>query len=121
MTEEAQALMRVLLRRHDEVCKNFNVTGPDQVDEGMILRSVISYGVLCERAGAPFLTRIVGQFLGEVAELCAENTWPPLNSMAVNGDTNRPGEGYDTAVNCSFAEWERDVRRCIAFPFPPTI
>ena len=43
------------------------------------------------------------------------NDWPPLNALAVNGETGMPGEGYDGAPGCDLLRWPEEVRRCIAF------
>jgi hypothetical protein len=75
----------------------------------------IAYGDLCTRAGVPHLTRIVGQFLVEVAEWCEAAGFPPLNSLAVNSETGVPGEGYDGAGGFAMDDWPSDVEACIRF------
>jgi len=121
MTEEARVLTKELLRHHEQVCQKLGVKLPDDVTDGMINQSIILYGVLCQRAGVPFLTRGVGQFLREVAEWCEQNDWPPLNALAVNVETRMPGEGYDGAPGCDLLSWPEEVRRCIAFDgYPPS-
>ncbi len=121
MTEEARVLARELLRRHEAVRQDLGVDLPDDVTDGMIIGSVISYGVLCDRAGVSFLTHRVGHFLGEVADWCDENGWPPLNALAVNATTGIPGEGYDGASGCTLLNWPREVRTCVAFSgYPPS-
>lgn len=120
MTAEAEALARELLRQHEIVCKTFVVKAAADVTDDMIMRSTVAYGMLCSRAGLPYLTRPVGNFLGEVADWCNANGWPPLNSLAVNEQTKIPGGGYDTASGCSLLHWPDEVRRCIAFRgYPP--
>jgi hypothetical protein len=120
MTEEARVLARELLRRHEQICRQLMVHEPEDVTDGMIDRSLIAYGLLCDRAGVPFLTHGVGQFLGEVAEWCDEHGWPPLNALAVNSETGTPGEGYDEAAGCALFRWPDEVRRCIAFGCYPS-
>jgi hypothetical protein len=88
----------------------------------MVEQSVIFYGNLCERAGLPFLTHGVGRFLGEIAEWCEENGWPPLNALAVNRATGMPGEGYDGAAGSDLLHWPQQVRACMVFAgYPDTI
>jgi hypothetical protein len=83
---------------------------------------LIPYGTLCDRAGVPYLTRGVGNFLREVAEWCHDNDWPPINSLAVNHDSLMPGEGYDLAPGCSLLHWPDQVKACITFTgYPDTI
>jgi hypothetical protein len=115
LTPEARAITHELLRRHEEIRAQFSVHTAKSVTDGMIRQSVISYGVLCQRVGAPFLTHCVGHFLGEIAECCANNCWPPLNALAVNSETGMPGEGYDDADGCSLLHWPDEIKRCIAF------
>lgn len=121
MSAEARVLLRELLRRHEHMCRGLGVNAPVSVTDAMINRSVIPYGTLCQQANVPFLTHSVGQFLNEVAEWCDNNGWPPLNALAVNGDSRTPGEGYDGAPGCSLFQWAKEVRECIAFPgYPPS-
>jgi len=114
-TLEAQVLARELLRHHEQVCRQLGVGKPKDVHDGMIGRSVMPYGTLCELAGVPFLTYCVGRYLGEIAEWCDKNGWPPLNALAVNNETRMPGDGYDGAVGCDLLEWPEQARKCIAF------
>ena len=74
----------------------------------------IRYGVLCTRAGVPHVTRIVGEFLQEIAEWCSVSGFPPLNSLAVN-DTGMPGDGYDGAGGFKIINWPKEVDDCIRF------
>lgn len=105
MSAEAVALYRTLLRHHELVCS----------PGAPVNACLIFYDKLCNEAGVPHLTRIVGQFLGEVAELCASKGWPPINSLAVNKESRMPGDGYDEAVGCSLFSWADEVRACIDF------
>lgn len=114
-TPYAWVLARALLRHHEDTCRQFGVRKPKEVTDRMINRSVISYGILCNRAGVPSLTQRSGLFLGEIAEWCHKNRWPPLNALAVREDTRMPGQGYDGAVGCSLLRWADDIRKCIAF------
>ena len=79
----------------------------------------VRYGDLCVRAGVPHLMRVVGSFLGEVAEWCAANGYPPLNSLAVN-ETGLPGDGYDGAGGFKVVNWPREVEACIRFTGYPS-
>ena len=101
----ATALANELLARHAHVCHPGAAIGA----------CVIPYGDLCDQAGCPEVTRGVGQFLGEVAAWCGENAYPPINSLAVNRDSQMPGDSYDVAVGCSLLGWPDEVRACIDF------
>jgi hypothetical protein len=84
------------------------------VDDQDIKDSIIAYADLCEFADLPrSYAHPSGNFLVEIAEWCNERGWPPLNALAVNGETRYPGEGYSEAPGCD--DWDRDVRRVIAF------
>jgi len=120
LSEEARVLARELLRRHEQIREQFGASTVEEVTAGMIDLSVISYGVLCERAGVPFLTHSVGLFLGQIAEWCAQNGWPALNALAVNKEKRRPGDGYEGAAGCSLDTWPDEVKKCIAFHRYPT-
>ena len=108
-------LARELLRRHEQICRQLGVRKPQDVTDGIVNQSIIFYGVLCDRAGVPWLTHSVGQFLGEIAEWCTDNGWPPLNALAVNSERWMPGDGYDGAAGCSLIRWADEVKNCIAF------
>ena len=109
MTPEARALAQALLNHHRQVCRS-RTSAQRSVD-----LCVIPYGLLCERAGLPYLTHSVGHFLREVAEWCTANGWPPINALAVNRESKMPGEGYDGAPGCSLLRWPEEVRACIEF------
>jgi hypothetical protein len=122
MTAEATAIAKVLLRRHSQQCGAYKGAIPKSITDRIVKQSVISYGSLCERAGVPFLTHGVGRFLGEIAEWCEENDWPPLNSLAVNRATGMPGEGYDGAPGSDLLRWPEQIRQCIVFDgYPETV
>jgi len=57
---------------------------------------------------------MVGAFLGEVAEWCADNGYPPLNALAVN-ETGVPGVGFDGAGGFRMDNWPADVEACVRF------
>src|SRR5437867_4561554 len=114
LSPEAVALTNVLLEHHARVCRRPGGP-PRDVDSCLIV-----YGSLCDRAGLPYLTRSVGNFLQEVAEWCSDNDWPPLNSLAVNQDSRMPGECYDLAPGCSLLNWPDQLKACIAFRSYPS-
>jgi hypothetical protein len=109
MSPEARALTQVLLDHHKKFCRSQSgeVSSTDFC--------LITYGALCECAGLPHLKPTVGRFLREIAEWCHANGWPPLNTLAVNHDTRRPGRGYDGAPGCSLERWQDEAAACIKF------
>jgi hypothetical protein len=115
VTPLARSLAEVLLDRHRRICRTFNVGQPEAVGDNMIQDSTIEYGILSESAGYPNLGQAVSNPLGEIAEWCATNSFPPLNSLAVSKETHMPSEGYERAAGCSLLHWPEQVRRCIAF------
>jgi hypothetical protein len=122
MTAEATTIANVLLQHHSQHCRTYEGTQPERISDGMVERSVIFYGNLCEKAGVPFLTHGVGRFLEEIAEWCEENGWPPLNSLAVNRATGMPGIGYDGAPGSDLLLWPEQVRQCMVFGgYPETV
>jgi hypothetical protein len=110
MRPEARALGQALLDHHRQ--KTTATTPSKRV---LLARYTISYSDLCARAGVPHLTRIAGSFLGEIAQWCADNGYPPLNSLAVNASTGQPGEGYDGAGGFKAVNWPPDAERCVRF------
>jgi hypothetical protein len=109
MRPEARALGQELLTQHRVATGQFpprNHIVPSQY--------TIRYGVLCDRAGVPHVIRIVGTFLGEIAEWCESEGFPPLNSLAV-GENGIPGDGYDGAGGFRAIDWPADVEACIRF------
>ena len=109
MTSDARALAQALLDHHRKVCRSHSGHNPS------IDSCIIPYGDLCGQAGKPHLKPTVGKFLREIAAWCHENGWPPLNSLAVNHETRRPGHGYDSAPGCSREHWQDEVTACITF------
>jgi hypothetical protein len=109
MSPEAQKLAQALLDHHRNVCRFHKTTDPSTES------CLIVYGDLCEQSDLSHLKAIVGKVLREVAQWCHDNGWPPLNALAVNHDTGRPGRGYNSAPGCSRDRWEDEVRACINF------
>jgi hypothetical protein len=125
MTEvsaEARAVANVLLAQHREVCRRVKISIEDSSDD-VVNECTLTYGTVCERAKMLHLTHIVGRFMEEVAQWCADNGWPPLNSLAVNAESWIPGGGYDGAGGiCDQCLWPQQVRECIKFrKYPRTI
>ena len=116
MKPEAGALAQALLSHQRAVCRS------QGRELKAVDRCVITYGDLCERAGLPHLKPTVGKYLREVAQWCHDKGWPPLNALAVNHETRRPGHGYDGAPGCSLARWQDEVAACINFTgYPDSI
>jgi len=115
MRRETELLAAELLKCHAKIRQTTQCT------EEEIFAGLIPYKVLCEKAGLPYLYRVVGTFLGELAAWCYENKLPPLNSLAVNGVERKPGPGYDGAVGCSEINWWNEVIDCIKADYPPAI
>lgn len=119
MRPVARALLVALLRHHRDV----TTRNPPQ-PTGKIVERVytISYSNLCARAGVPDVQRVVGQFLGEIAEWSRDNGFPPLNSLAVNAGTGVPGEGYDGAGGFLGENWSEEVAQVVRFAgYPLTV
>jgi len=115
MSPEAEKLAQALLDHHKEVCR-------PQTEAGTCVDScLVTYGDLCERAGLSHLKPKVGKFLREVALWCHDKNWPPLNALAVNHETRRPGRGYDGAPGCNQERWQDDVTACIRFADYPDV
>ena len=115
MSEESRAVADVLLAHHREVCRPVRIA-TEEISDDLVNECTLTYGTVCERAGMPDLKRIVGQFLEEVAAWCADNEWPPLNSLVVNAESLIPGGGYDGAGGlCAHHLWPQQVRECIKF------
>jgi hypothetical protein len=110
MRVESHALGQVLLDHHRQTTAQFPPGERPNIE-----RYLIAYNVLCTRANLPYLTRIVGEFLGDIARWCAANGWPPLNSLAVNASSRMPGDGYDGAGGFSIVNWPAEVIKCIRF------
>lgn len=112
MRAETVRLGQALLDHHRAATARL----PPQTPKRLIpARYTIQYGALCEKAGVPHVVRMVGNFLGEVAEWCAERNYPPLNSLAVNSASGLPGDGYDGAGGFHIVNWPSNVEQCIRF------
>ena len=114
MRLETELIANRLLRCHDEVAAK-------KTADTVTPKDLLPYGKLCEDVGLPFLTHAVGNFLGEVAEWCYQNGLPPLNSLAINAEEMKPGQGYNDAVGCSEINWWNEVKACIAAKYPARI
>ena len=109
MSPEAGKVAQTLLDHHRKVCRSQSRASPS------VEACLIVYENLCEQSGLSHLKPNVGKLLCEIAQWCHDNGWPPLNSLAVNYETRKPGRGYDSAPGCSRAHWLEEVRACINF------
>lgn len=109
MSPEAKKLAQALLDHHRKVWRPQSKASPSLESD------LIAYGELCEQAGLSHLKPSVGKFLREIAQWCHDNGWPPLNALAVNHETCRPGHGYDGAPGCSLERWQDQAAACIRF------
>jgi len=109
MSPEAQKLAQALLDHHRKVWRPPSKASPS------VEPCLIGYGDLCEGAGLSHLKPNIGRFLREIAQWCHDNSWPPLNALAVNHDIRRPGHGYDGAPGCSLERWQDEAAACIKF------
>ncbi|HSF57805.1 MAG TPA: hypothetical protein VLD83_07030 [Candidatus Binatia bacterium] len=109
MSPEARKFAQALLDHRKQVCR-LRTEASAGVDS-----CLITYGDLCKQAGLSHLKPNVGKFLREVAQWCHDKNWPPLNSLAVNHETRRPGNGYGSAPGCSQERWLDEVAACINF------
>jgi hypothetical protein len=117
MRPESRALGQVLLDHHRTTTSQYPPTEKPNIEHYLL-----AYNTLCSRANVPYLTRTVGAFLGEIAQWCADNRWPPLNALAVNANTRMPGEGYDGAGGFLIVDWPAEAERCIRFKkYPVTM
>jgi hypothetical protein len=115
MSPGAQKFAQALLDHHKKACRL-------QSKASLTVDScLITYGDLCERAGLSHLKPNVGKFLREIAQWCDDKGWPPLNALAVNHDTHRPGRGYSGAPGCSIERWQDEVTACIKFADYPAV
>jgi hypothetical protein len=106
-------LGNALLGRHRDLCSKFTGNYSD-VPESLVEEATISYRSLLQNIRAPeSLAEGIGRYLEELAEWCESRKLPPINALAVNGQTRRPGAGYFLAPGCG-ANWNREVRECIA-------
>jgi hypothetical protein len=77
--------------------------------------SLLTTDRLCARAGMPGFASSVAVSLVEIARWCADHHWPPLNSLAVQKETGKPGSYYRLAPGCSVIGWSDEVRACLRF------
>jgi hypothetical protein len=115
VSPQARALAQALLDHHQSVRRS-------RSDQNANIDScLISYGDLCENAALPCLKAASGKFLREIAQWCHENGWPPLNALAVNYRTRKPGHGYADAPGCSLAHWRDEAEAAIDFDGYPDV
>jgi hypothetical protein len=114
MKLETELIANRLLRCHNAITAK-------KTSDTVLPSDLIPYGKLCEDVGLSHLTRVVGVFLGELAEWCHDNGLPPLNSLAINAEEMKPGPGYDGAAGCSEINWWNEVKACIAAKYPDRI
>lgn len=106
-------LGNALLARQRDICSNFTGSYSDVSDE-LVEKAVISYKALLGVIGAPeSLAESIGRYLVELAAWCECRGLPPINALAVSGETRRPGTGYYLAPGCG-KNWDCEVRECIA-------
>src|SRR5579872_1059680 len=106
MRDVTQRLAAVLVEHHNDIRSR-------RTPETVTLEDMLPYKQLCRRANVEEVTRIVGEFLYEIAERCQTHGLPPLNSLAINREEKKPGSGYDGAPGCSEIEWWREVTSCV--------
>ena len=90
MAPLAYELGNALLRRHAKLCAQLDIK-PEDVTQLMIQESTIPYKILCESINAVEMTESVGDRLNELAGWCQSLGLPPINALAVNGQTGCPG------------------------------
>lgn len=109
MSPEARALAQVLLAHHKRLRRGW------AADSKVLESHLLTYADLCKQAGFQHLKPTVGKYLREIAGWCHKNGWPPLNALAVNYKTLRPGRGYGDAPGCNSNDWRDQVTDCIGF------
>jgi hypothetical protein len=114
MRLETELIANRLLSCHDAITAT-------KTPETVLPGDLMPYGKLCNDVGLSHLTRVVGVFLGELAEWCQDNGLPPLNSLAINAEEMKPGPGYDGAAGCSEINWWNEVKACVAAKYPARI
>jgi len=113
LSEEASALCQVLLNHQRAIVSAAN--------RPRFQECLITYRDLCDEAGLPLLTESINGCLWEIAEFCASNDWPPLNSIVVLAKTHEPGKNYDKAPGCSLKGWRDEAQRCLDFAHYPDL
>lgn len=109
MSNRAVKLANALLKHHRQFRRS-----PKNVNQRAVENAIIEYKHIAikEKMGNG---RGLDGPLGEIAEWCDVQGWPPLNALVVNKQTHEPGPGYDGAGNFQLVQWPYDVRRCIGF------
>lgn len=123
MRNVTRVILRVLLAHHRRVCIPLGLTA-DQIlkTPGIINECTIEYRRLCNTAQLGFITNSLGSILKEIADLCHENGWPPLNALVVSAETWMPSDGYDKGAGCHSSRWPEEAAACIAFRgYPETV
>lgn len=113
LSPEAAALCQALLN-HQRAIVGATKRPPFQ-------ECLMTYRELCDAAGVPLLTQSISGCLWEIAEFCASNEWPPLNSIVVNSRTREPGKDYEKAPGCSLRDWRDEAQRCLDFLHYPDL
>lgn len=120
MTSTARRLGQALLEHHKNHCRQLGIA-PEEITEGDVRQNCLTYADICLRAGGP-MPYFSGPYLDEIGRWCQLNLWPSLPSLVVNARTGVPGPGYARLHAGGIAEWEKEVRRCIAFTeYPDTM
>jgi hypothetical protein len=114
MTQVARKLFRVLLRRHERLCRDLGVT-PETVTDELIKRCTIYYGDLRKAAKVSIPPIGIGRYLDEIGEYCENKAFPLLNALAISKTFEKPGLGYEGAHGGNRRLWHKQVRECIAF------
>ena len=70
-------------------------------------REIITYGVLAEQLKVHH--RSCRYFLSLIQNHCKENKLPPLQSLVVNKNSKRPGEGYWATSTTNMSEVHSSV------------
>ncbi len=120
MTPMARKLGQGLLDHHKIHCRSINIP-PEDISDSQVRQSCITYMELSLRIGGP-MPRFSAIYLNEIARWCQKNQWPSLASIVVNEKTGVPGPGYSKLHAGGVPEWQKHVRRCIAFRgYPDTM
>lgn len=120
MTPLARRLGQALLDHHKNHCRALGFA-PEEITEVQVRQNCVTYADICLRVGG-LMPRFAGPFLDEIGRWCQKNHWPSLPSLVVNGKTGVPGPGYANLHAGGVAEWQKQVRRCIAFKeYPDTM
>ncbi|HET6348516.1 MAG TPA: hypothetical protein VFH88_05470 [Candidatus Krumholzibacteria bacterium] len=113
LSEEAVAICQVLLNHQRSILRTEK--------RPPFSECLLTYRAVCEGAGLPVFIESVNRCLWEIAEFCADNQWPPLNSLVVNSKTLEPGKDYDKAPGCSLKSWTDEAQACLDFAHYPDL